>query len=118
VATKSFAINTDPHRAEIGEHTLLFQPEAVGSEFAQAYSGLREVQKQVTAAGDDVDPELLTAVNAEMRAFLARFMLPESQELFATLKLPDRVLVQLMEWVAEIYGGGSGNADGGSSSAS
>jgi hypothetical protein len=118
MTTKKFAINQEPHKAEIGEHTILFQPEAVGAAFVQAYSGLREVQKQVTAAGDEVDADLLTAVNTEMRAFLARFMLPESAELFETLKLPDRVLVQLLEWVAELYGGGSGNAAGGSSSAS
>lgn len=35
-----------------------------------------------------------------------------------SLKLPDRVLVQLLEFVAGLYGGGSGNAPGGSSSES
>lgn len=107
MASKSFAINTEPHRAEIGEHTLLFQPEVVGAAFAEAYSGLRDAQKKVKDAGDDIGPDVLLAVNAEMRAFLARFMLPESAELFATLKLPDRVLVQLLQWVAELYGGGA-----------
>lgn len=118
MAIRTFAINDQPHEAKIGEHALLFQPEVVGARFAQAYAGLREVQKQVTAAGDDVDPDLLTAVNTEMRAFLANFMLPDSVKVFDTLELPDRVLVQLLQWVAELYGGGSGNADGGSSSAS
>jgi hypothetical protein len=106
MTTKKFAINQEPHKAEIGEHTLLFQPEAVGAAFVQAYAGLREAQKQVKAAGDEIDPDLLLAVNAEMRAFLAGFMLPESAKVFDEMLLPDRVLVQLLEWVAELYGGG------------
>jgi hypothetical protein len=118
MAEKSFAINTEPHVATIGEHRLLFEPEVIGAEFAQAYSGLKQAQKQVKAAKDDVGPDELLAVNAGMRDFLRRFMLPDTAELFDTLKLPDRVLVQLLEWVAELYGGSSGNGRGGSSSAS
>jgi hypothetical protein len=118
MATKNFAINTEPHTAVIGDTTLRFQAEVSGAAFAQAYAGLREAQKQVKEAGDEIDPDLLLAVNAEMRAFLAGFMLPESAKVFDEMLLPDRVLVQLLEWVAELYGGGSGNAAGGSSSAS
>lgn len=118
MAEKSFAINTDPHVATVGPHTLTFEPEVVGAEFAQAYAGLKAAQKQVKKAGDDIGPDELLAVNAGMRDFLARFMLPDSKELFETLRLPDRVLVQLLEWVAELYGGGSGNDRGGSSSGS
>lgn len=118
MATKSFAINTEPHVATVGEHVLKFEPEVIGAEFAKAYAGLKSAQKQVKKAGDDVGPDELLAVNEGMRDFLRRFMLPESADLFDTMKLPDRVLVQLLEWVAELYGGGSGNAPGGSSSAS
>jgi hypothetical protein len=117
VATKSFAINTEPHRAEIGEHVLLFEPEVVGAEFAQAYSELRDVQKRVKDA-EDIDADALLAASNAMRAFVAGFMLPESVKVFNTMKLPDRVLVQLLEWVAELYGGGSVERPTGQSSGS
>lgn len=106
MATKNFAINTEPHVAKIGDVEISFQPEVVGAEFAQAYAGLREAQKQIKAAGDDVSPEALIAVNTEMRAFVTGFMLPESVKVFNEMRIPDRVLVQLLEWVAELYGGG------------
>lgn len=119
MAQRSFAINTTPHEASIGEHVLKFQAEAVGAEFAQAYAGLRDAQKAVRASGEEgVDPSDLVAVNAAMRAFLATFLLPESAALFGSLKLPDRILVGLIEWLGELYGGGSGNDKPTSSSAS
>lgn len=111
-------INTEPHVINVGDTRLLLEPEVIGAEFAQAYAGLKQAQKKVKAAKDDVGPDELMAVNAGMRDFLRRFMLPESKEEFDALKLPDRVLVQMLEFVAELYGGGSGNAPGGSSSAS
>lgn len=118
MAEKSFAINTTPHVATVGEHVLKFEPEVIGAEFAQAYAGLKAAQKQVKKAGDDIGPDELLAVNVGMRDFLARFMVPDSKKLFESLKLPDRVLVQLLEWVAELYGGGAGKGPGGQSSES
>ncbi len=118
MATKTFALNTTPHVATVGKHKLSFEPEVLGAEFAEAYSGLKATQKSVKVAEDDIGADELMAVNAGMREFLSRFMLPDSKELFETLRLPDRILVQLLEWVAELYGGGSGNGRGGSSSAS
>ena len=118
MAEKSFAINTEPHVATIGDHKLSFVPEVVGAEFADAYAGLKEAHKLVKAAKDGVGPKELKAVNAGMREFLTGFMLPHSAEVFESLKLPDRVLVQLLEWLTALYGGGSGNAPGGSSSES
>ncbi len=118
MAEKSFAINTVPHVATVGPHLLSFEPEVIGAEFAEAYAGLKSAQKQIKKVGDDIGASELLAVNAGMRDFLSRFMMPDSKELFETLRLPDRVLVQLLEWVAELYGGGSGNDHGGSSSAS
>ena len=117
MASKSFALNTEPHRAEIGSHVLEFVPEANGSLFASSYSNLKEAQKVITAAGDNVGAAELTVVADGMREFLVSFMLPESAKLFDTMELPTRVLVQLIEWTAELFGGGSGNGDGGSSSA-
>lgn len=165
MATKSFAINTEPHVADVGGTQLLFQPEVVGAEFAQAYAELREVQKSVKgnkasstkhAKDDDTSPETLLKLNHAMRSFLSGFMLPESAEIFSrhelthkgevqvftsaeqaaavaeelgvtntlvdkSMRLPDRILVQLMEWVAELYGSadsGKTDAPGGQSSAS
>ena len=130
MATKTFEIRTEPHEAVIGPHTLLLEPEVVGAEFAQAYASLRDVQQKVKGAqggkasstkhakADGVDADVLTELSEAMRAFVRRFMLPDSQAVFDGLRLPDRVLVQLMEYVAELYGGGSGNpaAAGGTSS--
>lgn len=115
MASKSFAINTSPHEAVIGDHTLLFKPEVNGAGFAGAYSGLREAQKSLTDAGDDVQGQDLIAVNEAMTSFLAGFMLDESAKLFATLDLPSRVLVQLIEWVSTLYGSGPGNGQDSSS---
>lgn len=118
MASKSFHINTEPHTAVIGDVTLSFEPEVIGAEFASAYSGLKVAQKQITDAGDNVGEAELLAVNAGMREFVGRFLLPESKPDFDALKLPDRVLVQLLEFVASLYGGGSGNVPGGSRSGS
>lgn len=128
--SRTFEIRTDPHEAVIGPHTLLLEPEVVGAEFAQAYAALREVQRKVKAAepakgsstehakGDGLNAEVLIELSEAMRAFARKFMLPDSQAVFDGMKVPDRVLVKLMEYVAELYGGGSGNqdADGGTSS--
>jgi hypothetical protein len=118
MASKSFAINTEPHVATIGNDQLLFEPEVIGAEFAEAYAALREVQAQVKKQGDDIESDTLLNINKAMREFVARFMLPDSATKFETLRLPDRILVGLLEWVAELYGGGSGNAPGGQSSES
>jgi hypothetical protein len=127
VATKSFAINTEPHVADVGGTQLSFQPEVIGADFAQAYAELRAVQAKVKgnkasstkhAKDDNLDPAVLVEVHEAMRAFIRRFLLEESYAAFDALKLPDRILVQLLEWSAELYGGGSGNDRGGSSSGS
>lgn len=130
MATKTFEIRTQPHEAVIGPHTLLLEPEVIGSEFAQAYAAIREVQAKVKGAQaskgsstkhakvDGLDADVLTELSEAMRAFVRRFMLPDSQTVFDGMRVPDRILVKLMEYVAELYGGGSGNpaAAGGTSS--
>lgn len=120
MAQKSFHLNTEPHIAIIGEYKFLFQPETNGAKFATAYEGLKEAQSVVAAAkGDDVTAEGLRSVSTAMRTFLATFLMPESAALFSSVDLPDRVLTELIEFLAEVYGGGTaGNGDGGSSSAS
>ncbi|MER6557870.1 hypothetical protein ABT300_08895 [Streptomyces sp. NPDC001027] len=144
MATRSFALNTAPHVAEIGATKLEFQPEVFGDEFMDAYVELREAQK---AKGVDMDN--LTDADAEdvrrtvraLRLFLARQMLEDSAALFLrlnvvkdgetlktfadfdqaekyagqhkgsrvvdALRLPTRVIVELLEWVVELYGGGN-----------
>jgi hypothetical protein len=105
---RRFDINTEPHRAVIGNVTLLFQPEAAGASFAQAYTELREVQQRVSAV-EDSSPgvEELMAAHGAMRAFVARFVTQEARATFDSMELPDRVLVGLIEFLAEVYGGGS-----------
>lgn len=130
MATRNFSLNTEPHSAVIGDKTFLFQPEVTGAEFADVYNELREVQKKIKDAGGgkasstkhakeaDVSSDTLKELSAAMYGFAVAFMLPESRDEFAKMRVPDRVLVQLMEWITELYGGGSGNpdADGGTSS--
>ena len=124
MATRNFAINTEPHEAVIGGVTLLFEPEVIGAEFAEAYEQLRAVQQKVKGAqagkasstkhakADSVDALVLGELSDAMREFVGTFLVAESREVFASLRLPDRILVQLMEWAAELYGGGSGDAEG------
>ena len=111
MAVKSFALNTEPHRAEVGPHTFLFEPESNGAAFADSYSALREAQRAITDAGENVGATELKIVSAGMRDFLTSFMLPDSQVAFASVTLPDRVLVQMLEFVAELYGSGAGSKE-------
>jgi len=126
MAERSFEINVDPHVFNVGGARLLLQPEVVGAEFATAYAELRKVQQRVqqsqkaakgasstkhkTADADGIDAEVLTELHEAMRSFLRRFMLPESQEVFDGLRLPDRILVAMLEAAAELYGS-TGDAD-------
>lgn len=130
MATRTFEINTEPHEAVLGKDIVYFMPEVVGAEFIQAYDGLREVQKKLNAASggkasstkhakdSDVDGDLLGQLYAAMRTFIRKFLANDEERVkFDKLTVPDRVLVQLVEYVAELYGGGSGNpgAAGGTS---
>lgn len=127
MTTRTFTLNVDPHAAVIGDVTLWFQAEAVGTEFLDAYKDLRAVQQKVQgskasstkhAKAEDVSTETLAELHAAMRSFVGTFLMPESRDAFTTLRLPDRVLLQLVEYMAELYGSGTGNpdADGGTSS--
>ena len=107
MATKKFALNTSPHVAEIGDEIkLLFRPEVVSSEFLDMYEDLQTARRDLENV-DDLDAGQLRTALAAVREFLAGLMLPESAEEFVHIQLPDRVLVELLEWVMEIYGGGS-----------
>lgn len=132
MASRNFDLNEDPHVAKVGKHTFLFLPEVVGSKFATAYGKLRETQKKLgglrpakasstkhAREEQDVDPVILAEVSDGMVDFLCAFLVDDSErERFRGASIPDRVLAELLEWVAELYGGGSGNpdADGGTSS--
>ncbi|MFF5668789.1 hypothetical protein ACFY8S_01410 [Streptomyces hygroscopicus] len=145
MATRNFALNTEPHVAQVGDIALEFQPEVMGDDFMDAYAELREAQRGIGVDPDDLsgaDPGQLRQVSRALRSFLAHLMLPESAELITrldvvkggetlgsftdieeaeayaaavegggarvrdALRLPDRVLVELLEWVIELYGGG------------
>lgn len=108
---KTFALNTVPHEAEIGDVVLKFIPEAPGDQFLDQYEQLRDVQKR--ASGDDASPDAVREVTAALREFITSLMLPESHETFDGLELPTRILVQLVEWLAELYGSGAGGEAGG-----
>lgn len=125
-----FSLRTEPHRAVIGDIVLLFEPESYGADFLDSYNKLRAVQSRVGrktvgtkassskhAKEPDLSAEDLADLNSTMREFITRFLLPESAEVFKATRLPDRILLELIEFAAELYGGGSGNpdADGGTS---
>jgi hypothetical protein len=129
VASKSFALNEDPHVATVGRTDLLFLPEVDGPTFAEAYDALRDVQVKVKnakgfkasgksdKAAEDINKDLLIEMSEAMRSFINRFLLDDKQrEIFAKLVVPDRILSDMMQWASELYGGGaSGNDDGGQS---
>lgn len=110
MSSKTFNINTVPHEAKIGNDVLYFIPEVIGTDFMTGYSELSAVTKAASDKGDDARPEDYAKLSAAMREFLSKLMLPKSVTAFADMVLPDRVLVQLIEWSAELYGGGSGKA--------
>lgn len=110
MAIRQFSIRTEPHVAQIGDVELKLVPEMVGSSFLDGYEKLREAQKD--GSGDGTDPASIRRVTTALREFLSSMMLPESAETFAGMELPDRILIQLVEWSAELYGGGSGSAAG------
>ena len=120
---KVFEIRTEPHVAVVGPHRFEFEPEAVGGEFLAAYTKLQDLQIRLTGkkgtsskpgkAAEEINAETLAELESSMREFLIGFMLPESAAAFVSVRLPQRVLLQLIEWVAELYGGGSGNPDAG-----
>lgn len=144
MAKKTFALNTDPHLADVGGTELSFQAEVMGDDFMDAYVGLRDAQRGLGVDVEnleELDAQALRNVSGALREFLARLMLPDSAALllrldvvqggkilasfdsraeaeeFAetvkgatritySLRLPDRVLTELMEWVVELYSGG------------
>lgn len=109
---RTFTLNTTPHEAEIGGTVLYFVPEAEGDAFVDSYARLREVQQDSGGSDEDATPDQLKKVTAGLREFLTGLMLPESGEEFAGMRLPNRVLVELTQWLAELYGGGAGGAGG------
>lgn len=107
---KTFALQTEPHIADVGGTELQFRPEVLGDEFLDFYSPIQEARQQLAASGEDmtnVPVEQIRELNATIRNFLGQLMLPESRETFVGMRLPDRVLVELLEWSLELYGGGS-----------
>ena len=131
MAQKNFALRTEPHVATIGDAELFFVPEVVGAEFAEHYGELRALQQKAQsmqkdakasstkhAKNSDTDPKVLIELSKGMRKFIRYFLVEESKTEFDSMRLPDRILVQLLEWVSELYGGGSGNDHGGQSSES
>lgn len=118
---KTFALNTEPHVAEIGDVELQFRPEVMGDDFLDAYEAMQERNK---LAGVDLnDPSGMTAdqlreTTAAARTFLSDLMMPESAQAFAEMPLPDRIVVALLEWTMEVYGGNGGQRPPTSSSGS
>ncbi|MCX4550614.1 MULTISPECIES: hypothetical protein [unclassified Streptomyces] len=144
MAKKQFALNTQPHEAEIGDAVYLFEPEVLGDEFLDRYERLQEVNRRLNfdpANMGDAHLSQVREATTAMRVFLASLMLPASAHEFARwdvladgsvtgsyatpadagaaaadlegaeavdggTRYPDRVLVELMEWVVELYGGG------------
>ncbi|MFJ4702802.1 hypothetical protein ACIP5N_32080 [Streptomyces sp. NPDC088768] len=106
MATKSFALRTEPHVAEIGDTELLFAPEVYGDEFLDAYQEIQDARRGMGQSEDDeIDVAAVRDVHKSIRVFLSKLMEPESATVFAEMRLPDRVLVELMEWAVELYGG-------------
>ncbi|MGW4731844.1 hypothetical protein ACWEQC_22220 [Streptomyces shenzhenensis] len=81
MAKKQFSLNTQPHEAEIGDTTLLFQPEMMGDEFMDRYERLQEVNRNLNIDQSDaanIDLAEVRKAAVAVRLFLAGLMLPES----------------------------------------
>ncbi|MFE6022339.1 hypothetical protein ACFQ6O_38320 [Streptomyces sp. NPDC056441] len=105
---KSFALNTEPHVAEIGDELRFeFRPEVMADEFLDAYELVREAAASVAGGGENVSLEVVRDSNRAVKAFLAELMLPESAEQFVEVQLPPRIFAELLEWTLEVYGGGN-----------
>ncbi|MEC3995148.1 hypothetical protein VSR01_17060 [Actinacidiphila sp. DG2A-62] len=123
MATKRFSLHTEPHVAEIGDDLVLeFQPEVDGDAFLDSYEQLKDRYSGLQlGGGNDLallqTSDLREAIGA-VRDFLASLMLPESAARFADVKLPNRIVMQLLEWAMEIYGGNDGSRPPTSSPAS
>ncbi|MGY3199700.1 hypothetical protein [Streptomyces sp. TE5632] len=146
MATRDFAVRTEPHVATLGDlGTLEFVPEVFGDEFLDGYQKVQDAQASLGGEEElaKMDPGTLRKVYGGMREFLAGLMTPESAERFlrfevvkggkvvahfrtrvaaeekaaelggtahardASMRVPDRVLMDLMEWTTELYGGGN-----------
>ncbi|KAA9379604.1 hypothetical protein F5972_08080 [Microbispora cellulosiformans] len=92
MARQKFALNTEPHVAEIGDDIeLLFKPEVTGEEFLAAHERLQQAQAQLTD-GDGQDrsvAEQARVANLAVKLFLAGFMLPKSALVFARWEVRD-----------------------------
>ncbi|WP_225846888.1 hypothetical protein [Streptomyces sp. HPF1205] len=122
MATKRFSLHTEPHVAEIGDELAFeFRPEVDGDEFLDAYDALKERYSGLQLAGGDLGSietsDLREAIGA-VRAFLGSLMLPGSVARFESTPLPNRIVMQLLEWAMEIYGGNDGQRPPTSSPAS
>jgi hypothetical protein len=107
---KHFAIRTDPHLVTVGDTKLWFVPEANGAAFLQAYAKLRTNQ-MVGSAGKDIKPEDINVDDAVslldgLEEFITGFLVPDSVAVFHGMNIPQRVLVGIVEHLAELYGGG------------
>lgn len=146
MARKTFALNKEPHIADLGDGTELhFVPEVYGDTFLDAYAELQEAQGALGAEGGETEGlsgDKLRALYAAIRTYLTKVMTDESADRFSryevcregqvletfrrqsdadsyaeelegavrvvdkSIRLPDRVLIELMEWSIELYGGG------------
>lgn len=103
---RKFELNTEPHVAEVGEHEFKFKPEVYSDEYLDAWANMQAMLAGLNR--EDKDPtaikERAVTSTTAIKEFVAALMLPESAELFATIKLPDRVLLEIERWVLEVYG--------------
>jgi hypothetical protein len=146
VATRDFAVRTEPHVARLGElGELHFVPEVFGDEFLDGYHRIQAAQEAVGGQDDltKMDSATLRQVYGSMREFLGSLMTPESADRWIrfevikagkvvdhfrsraaaearvlelggtarvedkSMRVPDRVLMDLLEWTVELYGGGN-----------
>jgi hypothetical protein len=125
MAERTFEIRTEPHVARIGGTVLLFEPDVAGADFMSAYVKLQDAQQTAsdmltprkataTKHAKQADPAAIAMLDEALREFLAALLVPTSRDVFAETKIPQRVLVEIVEWCTELYGGGSGNQDDGS----
>lgn len=83
---KVFTLSTEPHRARVGEHVLLFRPELYGTELLDGHARMAEIQAELQGK---TDPASLNRVLRAAREFLASVMTEESGRLMLAVNVVD-----------------------------
>lgn len=107
---RTFEVNTEPHVATIGDHQYAFPPEVDTDTMMSAWSKSRVTDEMVDEAvaehPDWTKGEARSRLaTTSIRTFIDALMVDDdTRARFAAHTLPDRVLIDMQNWLLEEYG--------------